>query len=60
MKNQADKNPREITFDVEELISLKLQSYKLKTLAKKLNEKVDPRFSGPYKILRDFGMQSTS
>ncbi|KAH0773802.1 hypothetical protein KY290_010939 [Solanum tuberosum] len=44
MKNQADRHRRELTFEIGELVYLKLRAYKLRSLAKKINEKLSPRF----------------
>jgi len=55
MKNQADRHRRELTFEIGEMVYLKLQPYKLRSLAKKINEKLSPRFYGPYKILEKIG-----
>jgi len=55
IKNQADRHRRELTFEIAEMVYLKLQPYKLRSLAKKINEKLSPRFYGPYKILEKIG-----
>jgi len=55
MKHQADKKRREVEFQVGDWVYLKIQPYHLKSLAKKRNEKLGPRFYGPYKILERIG-----
>ena len=42
MKMQADKNRRELELEVGEKVYLKIQPYKLKTLAKRHNQKLSP------------------
>lgn len=37
------------------MVYLKLRPYKLHSLAKKINEKLSPRFYGPFKILEKIG-----
>lgn len=54
MKVQADKR-RQIEFQVDDWVFLKLQPYRLKSLARKVNEKLSPRFYGPFKILEKIG-----
>ena len=34
---------------------MKLQPYRMKSLAKKPNEKLSPRFYGPYKVIQRIG-----
>ena len=46
MKLLADKHRRELTFEVGDWVYLKIQPYRLKSLAKKRNEKLSPRFFG--------------
>ncbi|XP_044476613.1 uncharacterized protein LOC123204119 [Mangifera indica] len=55
MKRQADLKRRELHFEVGEQVFLKIQPYRFRTLAKKLNEKLSPRFYGPYVILEKIG-----
>ena len=38
-------------FSVGDWVYLKIQPYRLKSLARKCNEKLSPRFYGPYKVL---------
>lgn len=44
MKRQADLGRRETQFQVGDLVFLKLQPYRFHSLAKKPNEKLNPRF----------------
>lgn len=55
MKNQADKHRKEVQFEDGDLVYLKLKLYRYQSLAKRPNEKLPPRFYGPYKILERVG-----
>ncbi|KAJ1426939.1 Chromo-like domain superfamily [Sesbania bispinosa] len=48
MRMQANKHKRDLEIAIGEWVYLKLQPYKLKLLARKPNEKLSPRFYGPY------------
>lgn len=50
MRTQANKHRREVSYVVGDCVYLKLQPYRLKSLAKRINEKLSPRFYGPYRI----------
>lgn len=50
MKTYADQSRRPVTLDVSDWVYLKLQPYRLKSLAKKRNEKLNLRFYGLYQI----------
>ncbi|CAH9114190.1 unnamed protein product, partial [Cuscuta europaea] len=41
--------------EVGDLVYLKIQPYKLKSLAKRINQKLSPRFYGPFEILERIG-----
>ncbi|KAI5416668.1 hypothetical protein KIW84_041625, partial [Lathyrus oleraceus] len=55
MRNQANKHRREVEYEVGDMVFLKIQPYKLKKLAKRVNQKLSPRFYGPYEILQKLG-----
>ena len=55
MKVQADKHRRELELGVGEKVYLKVQPYKLKTLARRQNQKLSPRFYGPFEVLEKIG-----
>lgn len=48
MKKSANKHCRKVTFDKRDQLYLKLQSYRFHSLASCLNEKLSPRFYGPF------------
>lgn len=55
MRKHANKHRREVVFAENDWVFLKLQPYRLKSLAKKVNEKLSPRFYGPFKVLARVG-----
>ena len=55
MRAYANKHRRDVNLAVDDWVYLKLQLYRLKSLAKKLNEKLSPRFYGPYQISKVIG-----
>ena len=50
MKAQADGKQREVSFQVGDLVFLKLRPYRQKTMAHRSNQKLSPRFYGPFRI----------
>lgn len=56
MKTQADKHMREVVFDVEDYVFLKLQLYREKSVAFRSSLKLAPHFYGPFKILARIGV----
>ena len=54
-KLYADKHRVERSFEVIDLVYLRLQPYKQSSLKKKGAEKLKPCFYGPYKIIRKVG-----
>lgn len=55
MKANADKHRRHVVIGPGDMVFLKLQPYRQKSLARKHNEKLAPRFYGPYKVLQQVG-----
>ncbi|KAJ1424963.1 S1 domain [Sesbania bispinosa] len=58
MTEQADKGGREVEFHVGDIVYLKAQPYKLKSLATRVNEKLSPRFYEPFMIVDRIGAVS--
>ena len=54
-KMYADKHRIDRVFQVEDLVYLRIQPYRQSCLKKKGAEKLQPRFYGPYKIIRKVG-----
>lgn len=55
MKAAADKHRRDVQYNVNDLVYVKLRPYRLHSLAKKPNEKLGPRYFGPFKIIKHIG-----
>lgn len=55
MKAYADGKRRVVQLDVRDLVYLKLQPYRLKSLARRINEKLSPRFYGSYEVIERIG-----
>ncbi|CAJ2679805.1 unnamed protein product [Trifolium pratense] len=55
MRVQANKHRREVDYQVGDMVYLKIQPYKLQKLAKRFNQKLSPRYYGPYEILERVG-----
>ncbi|KAL6541589.1 hypothetical protein OROGR_011075 [Orobanche gracilis] len=55
MRAQANKHRRLVQFDVGEWVFLKLQPYKLKSLADRPYAKLAPKYYGPFQILSRVG-----
>lgn len=51
MKTYANQKRTEIEFEVREKVYLKLQPYRLRSLAKRINRKLSPHYYGPYEIV---------
>ena len=55
MKAQVDKHQHELELEVGEKVFLKIQPYKLRSLAQRQNQKLSPRFYGPFEVLKKVG-----
>ena len=55
MKKQADSTHREVQWLVGGFVYVKLRPYRQSSLAQRVNEKLYPRFYGPFKILQKIG-----
>jgi len=56
MKKGADMKRRAVKYKVGDLVYLKLRPYCRKTLAGHSNEKLAPRFYGPFVIEKEIGL----
>jgi len=56
MKHQADKNHSEYSFEVGDMVYLKLRPYVQSSLAPRANQKLAFRYFGPFKILSKIGI----
>ena len=52
MKRYVNNHRRELVLQEGDWVFLKLQPYRMKSLARKTNEKLGPRFYGPYKVIQ--------
>jgi hypothetical protein len=55
MKTQADKHRRDSTLEIDDWVYLKACLYRWKSLAARRNEKLSPRFYGPYQVVERIG-----
>ncbi|KAJ9558601.1 hypothetical protein OSB04_013215 [Centaurea solstitialis] len=55
MKQRADGKRRDIVFNVGDRVYLKMRPYRQLTVMGKRNEKLSPRFYGPYEVLERIG-----
>ncbi|KAL4297251.1 hypothetical protein GQ457_12G025690 [Hibiscus cannabinus] len=55
MKNQADKRRREVELTVGDWAFVRLQPYRQLSLRMNRNQKLSPRFFGPYKVAQRIG-----
>lgn len=55
MKQQADKKRRNVQFQEGDWVYLKAQPYRWRSLAKRRNEKLSPRYYGPFQIVASVG-----
>ena len=55
MKEQDDSKRREVQWSIVDFVYVKLRPYRQTSLAQRTNEKLGPRFYGPFKILQKIG-----
>ncbi|XP_038687346.1 uncharacterized protein LOC119996729 [Tripterygium wilfordii] len=55
MKNQADQHRREVQFEVGDLVFIRLQPYRQLSLRLRRDQKLGPRYFGPFPIIQKVG-----
>lgn len=55
MRVQANRHRRQVELEVGDMVYLKMQPYKMKSLAKRINQKLSPRYYGPYEVEEKIG-----
>jgi hypothetical protein len=55
MKKQVDKHRRDVTFQVGDLVLVKLQPYRQQSVALRKNQKLGMRYFGPFEIISCVG-----
>ena len=55
MKYFANRHRKEVLFELGDWVFLKFQPYRMRSLARKPNEKLSPCFYGPYQIIEKDG-----
>lgn len=55
MKKFVDMRRRDVEFEIDDMIFLKIRSYRQTSLRKKRREKLSPKYFGPLKIIKRIG-----
>lgn len=56
VKATTDKHRRDVQYNVNYLVYVKLKPYRIHSLAKKPNEKLGTQYFGPFKITKRIGI----
>ena len=56
MKASKDSDRRDISFKEGDLVYLKLRPYRMRALSKRFNEKLGPKYFGPYPIVKQINV----
>lgn len=55
MKKYADRKRRNLSFEKGEWVFLKLRPHRQQTIARRINQKLGPRFFGPFPVVERIG-----
>nr|GEV27282.1 putative mitochondrial protein [Tanacetum cinerariifolium] len=55
MKAQSDSHQRDVKFLMGDIVFLKLRPYRQRSLSKRLNKKLAPRYFGSFEVLENIG-----
>nr|XP_025664649.1 uncharacterized protein LOC112763110 [Arachis hypogaea] len=55
MKQAADRHQKDVEFKPGEWVYLKMQPYRMRTLVRRVNKKLSPRYYGPFEVVERIG-----